>query len=124
MERRFEAPRRECSVRRISSLACTRRTCIYWPDTPKLQFLHCLANSCEGGESLFSDGVKAAQEVKRLDQSAYTRLTQKNTPYHYNKDGNHYYRELAIVPTEADAETNGNQLVPSVPGVFRDPRGG
>ena len=71
---------------------------LYWPDTPKLQFLHCLANSCDGGESIFSDGVKAAEEVKDRDQSAFDSLTREVTPFHYNKDGHFYFRKLAVVP--------------------------
>ena len=33
---------------------------LYIQQPPRIQLLHCIENSCEGGESIFSDGNHAA----------------------------------------------------------------
>jgi alpha-ketoglutarate-dependent taurine dioxygenase len=61
---------------------------LYMADPPGYQLLHCLKNSCEGGESLFVDAHSAARD---LDESSWYILSQNEVPYHYNHE-DHYYR--------------------------------
>lgn len=61
---------------------------LYMADPPGYQLLHCLKNSCEGGESLFVDAHSAARD---LDDASWDILSRNEVPYHYNHD-DHYYR--------------------------------
>ena len=63
---------------------------LYHTPVPRLQFLHCLENSCEGGESLFSDGYRAAEDMKQKQRDEYNQLTTASVRFHYDK-GEHYY---------------------------------
>ena len=74
---------------------------MYHVPIPRLQLLHCLANSCEGGESLFSDAVRAAYELKVTKPEMYEALTRKMVPFHYKKGG-HYYEMMR--PTILEGE--------------------
>lgn len=71
---------------------------MYHLPIPKLQLLHCLANSCEGGESLFSSGLRAAHELQLTDPHSYDILTQNTTNFLYQRNGHHYsWRHPTIV---------------------------
>ncbi|KAK0744589.1 hypothetical protein B0T21DRAFT_344772 [Apiosordaria backusii] len=76
---------------------------MYHDPIPRLQLLHCLANSCEGGESLFSDGVHAALQLMNSDPEAYDILTKTDVPFGYDKGGHHYYATRKTI--EADPTT-------------------
>ncbi|KAB5536244.1 hypothetical protein GE09DRAFT_1141881 [Coniochaeta sp. 2T2.1] len=75
---------------------------LYYPDPPRVQLLHCLANECEGGESLFSDGVFAATVIRTRRSPTFAALCSYPTVYHYNKNGNAYRAERPIVDAVAD----------------------
>ncbi|CAK7199215.1 hypothetical protein SEUCBS139899_001888 [Sporothrix eucalyptigena] len=46
---------------------CLHQDLLYMNDPPYIQLLHCLRNDCDGGESLFSDSVRAAVEMQLND---------------------------------------------------------
>ncbi|KAL1858241.1 hypothetical protein Daus18300_009987 [Diaporthe australafricana] len=64
---------------------------MYLPKPPRLQILHCLENSCEGGESLFSDGIRAAHELQQKHQKHFITLASSRVDFQYDKGG-YYYR--------------------------------
>lgn len=66
---------------------------LYNRPTPRIQILHCLANDSEGGESLFSDGVRAAIQLKLQSPSEYKTLVKSLVAFHYDKN-EHYYRDV------------------------------
>ncbi|KAL2257580.1 hypothetical protein VTK26DRAFT_9454 [Humicola hyalothermophila] len=71
---------------------------MYHIPIPKLQFLHCLANDCEGGESLFSNGLRAAYEIQLTSPLSYNVLVNNSTNFMYRKNGHHYsFRHPTIV---------------------------
>ncbi|KAE8552394.1 hypothetical protein TMatcc_002439 [Talaromyces marneffei ATCC 18224] len=74
---------------------------LYVHNPPGYQLLHCLRNSCEGGESLFVDAFGAARD---LDRKSWETLSAHNVPYHYNHKEN-YYRTTRPVLEIPD---NGN----------------
>lgn len=74
---------------------------MYHVPIPRLQLLHCLDNSCEGGESIFSDGVRAAYELKLTQPEAYRTLTQAMVHFYYDKEP-HFYE--MIRPTVSETE--------------------
>lgn len=64
---------------------------MYHDPVPRLQLLHCLENGCEGGESIFSDGVRAAYEMEVTPvPGLWDSLTKPAVHFHYKKGG-HYY---------------------------------
>ncbi|KAI2784954.1 Clavaminate synthase-like protein [Daldinia loculata] len=64
---------------------------LYMQDTPRLQLLHCLENTCEGGESMFSDGIRASHLMDLGPRSLFEYLLNKKIRYQYKKHG-HYYQ--------------------------------
>jgi len=71
---------------------------MYHNPIPRVQLLHCLANSCEGGESLFASGIRAAYELQQTDPINYGVLTRYDTHYCYDRNGHYYHaRRCTIV---------------------------
>ncbi|KAK4233627.1 hypothetical protein C8A03DRAFT_38649 [Achaetomium macrosporum] len=67
---------------------------------PELQLLHCHSNDCEGGESLFSHGVRAAYELKHAHPEHYYALTHIKSFFGYHKRGNNFSRAHPTVITD------------------------
>ncbi|KAI0908966.1 Clavaminate synthase-like protein [Ustulina deusta] len=63
---------------------------LYMRHAPRIQILHCLQNTCEGGESLFSDGFRASHEFRCKFPELVQPLRERRVTYHYNKGGNNY----------------------------------
>jgi len=63
---------------------------------PGLQFLHCLVNDAEGGESIFVDGFAIADALRREDPAAFRALSEIPVEFR-NKDRHSDYRCLAPV---------------------------
>ncbi|KAK3997810.1 hypothetical protein QBC44DRAFT_314493 [Cladorrhinum sp. PSN332] len=74
---------------------------MYHVPIPRLQLLHCIANSSEGGESIFSDGLRAAAEIKNLHREAYDVLTKKEVEFGYEKGENHYQSSLPTISVDS-----------------------
>ncbi|RFU79281.1 gamma-butyrobetaine dioxygenase [Trichoderma arundinaceum] len=71
---------------------------LYLDPPPMIQVLHCMDNSCAGGESLFSDG----ERVGRLLWPFVTRhrmapLAEHHVPYQYGKNGYHYFSSRYVL---------------------------
>ncbi|KAK3388565.1 taurine catabolism dioxygenase TauD, TfdA family-domain-containing protein [Sordaria brevicollis] len=65
---------------------------MYIDPPPRLQLLHCIANSFEGGESLFSDGARAAYSLEARHILAASILRHSSAPqFHYHRNGNDYH---------------------------------
>ncbi|RYP77406.1 hypothetical protein DL771_001201 [Monosporascus sp. 5C6A] len=71
---------------------------LYMKDPPRIQLLHCLKNSCEGGESLFSDGTRARMQVTVSDEEAQGYLSRGFMQYWYTKDAYRRARDRKIFP--------------------------
>ncbi|KAI0143407.1 hypothetical protein GGR57DRAFT_495264 [Xylariaceae sp. FL1272] len=67
---------------------------LYLGNVPRLQVLHCLQNTCDGGESLFCDSRYLAAQLLRVDRhkpnSELIQVLQNPVRYQYNKNGHHY----------------------------------
>lgn len=60
---------------------------LYMDSPPGVQVLHCLSPAAMGGETLFLDGVAAAQNFQKEHGRAFDFLARTPLPYHYNKMG-------------------------------------
>lgn len=63
---------------------------------PGLQFLHCLVNDADGGESIFVDGFAIAQALRQEDPEAFRALCEIPVEFR-NKDRHSDYRCLAPI---------------------------
>lgn len=70
---------------------------LYLKDPPRLQLLHCLENSCEGGESLFSDSSLAVCLLHFGFPESFYALSHRMLTYHYNKDGYNYRNQHRVI---------------------------
>ena len=55
---------------------------------PGAQFLHCLQNEAEGGESVFADGFRAAEELRASHPDAFDLLAQWPLPFRFHDADN------------------------------------
>jgi len=53
---------------------------------PGYQFLHCLANESEGGESLFADGLKVLEDLREEAPQYFELLSQYAIPFRFHDD--------------------------------------
>ena len=58
---------------------------------PGYQFLHCVRNGAEGGNSTFADSYHIAEKVRQKDQEAFRLLTEIAIPYRF-RDRSHDIR--------------------------------
>lgn len=75
---------------------------LYVHNPPGFQLLHCLKNSCKGGESLFVDAFGAARDLAR---KSWETLSSHKVPYHYDHTEN-YYRTTRPVLEVSDNTTS------------------
>jgi alpha-ketoglutarate-dependent taurine dioxygenase len=98
-------------VPKAQNVACTDKflgfhmDLLYMKDVPKLQFLHCLKNSCEGGESIFADALRTVLHLAKIKAWAFSSLSSFAVPYQYVHNNDIYYRSrpiIDIVKNDAD----------------------
>lgn len=70
---------------------------LYTAEPPGLQLLHCLHNSCEGGNSLFSDSFHAVEQMYNEELSDFSALCNLNITYHYHNAGQHYRKTRPVL---------------------------
>ncbi|KAF7510685.1 hypothetical protein GJ744_006051 [Endocarpon pusillum] len=63
---------------------------LYMSNPPGYQLLHCLKNSCSGGESRFADAFLAATRLRQDNESHYRKLTRYPVEWTYENDGQFY----------------------------------
>jgi alpha-ketoglutarate-dependent taurine dioxygenase len=74
---------------------------LYLEPPPHIQVLHCMENSCQGGESLFSDGDRIARMLWQLrDQHPVRSLVDVPVPYAYDRNGYRYRQERPMLVGE------------------------
>ena len=76
---------------------------MYMNDPPGYQLLHCLQNSCDGGESLFSDAVGAARILAEVRPDYFETLANTKLDYEYNHEGAMYHNRWAIIERRPSA---------------------
>lgn len=70
---------------------------LYMKEPPGLQLLHCLQNSCQGGESEFADTFKAIDVLRQEHPKYVDRLTKSKIRYGYSNDGHFYSDDKPVV---------------------------
>ncbi|KAK2595059.1 hypothetical protein QQS21_007249 [Conoideocrella luteorostrata] len=77
----------------------------YLSPPPMIQILHCMDNSCSGGESLFSDGERAGRLLWPFVSKSLkvAPLADHHVPYQYDKHGYFYHAKRSVI----DHDENG-----------------
>jgi gamma-butyrobetaine dioxygenase len=85
---------------------------------PGLQFLHCLVNDADGGESIFVDGFAIAEALRREDPEAFQALCEIPVEFR-NKDRHSDYRCLApIIALDAVGQVSEIRMANFLRGPF------
>ncbi|KAJ6039383.1 uncharacterized protein N7446_005360 [Penicillium canescens] len=77
---------------------------MYMNEPPGYQLLHCLENSCQGGESLFADAFYAAETMRDEYRPAYTELCEQHLGYEYRHENSIYYNERPVFELDPKTE--------------------
>ncbi|CAG7915859.1 unnamed protein product [Penicillium olsonii] len=76
---------------------------MYMNEPPGYQLLHCLENSCSGGESLFADTFRVANYMKKRYPEQYRLLCEQRLGYEYRHEDHIYHNKRPIF--EIDPKT-------------------
>lgn len=79
------------NVAYTNEFLCLHQDLMYLNEPPRLQILHCLENGCEGGDSLFSDGLRAAHDLRLNSDEHYQTLATSPVDFHYARGGHYWH---------------------------------
>ncbi|KAJ5698777.1 hypothetical protein N7462_000782 [Penicillium macrosclerotiorum] len=74
---------------------------MYMNEPPGYQLLHCLQNSCEGGESLFADTFRAADIMKKQYPDEFRMLAQRHFSFEYAHKEHKYHNTRPLFDLDA-----------------------
>ncbi|KAJ0115027.1 hypothetical protein J7T55_001435 [Diaporthe amygdali] len=98
---------------------CLQQDLLYCSNVPKVQILHCLENGREGGDSLFSDGLRTAYELIVKDPRSYEVLSNQMIGFHYDKEGHYYWMDRHVIQSKPCGSPFGVAWSPPFQGPFR-----
>ncbi|KAF7594981.1 hypothetical protein BBP40_007579 [Aspergillus hancockii] len=84
---------------------------MYMNEPPGFQLLHCLQNSCDGGESLFADSFSVAAKLARADPDAFETLSDFYLRYEYNHAEHVYSNEWPVFERYRDGKSKQWKLL-------------
>lgn len=73
---------------------------------PGLQLLHCIKAAGQGGESIFSDALHAANVLKSTSPEAFNDLATFPVTYHYTKGGHHFMDHKPVIQLDEHDPNN------------------
>lgn len=92
---------------------------VYCQSPPRVKFLHCLENECEGGVSLFSDGVHAASVLQAQDWPNYNTLQTQYVTYGYQRAGHYLESRRRVISSGPSRDAKYVCWSPAFQGPFR-----
>jgi gamma-butyrobetaine dioxygenase len=96
-----------------TNLAYTARALELHTDTPAedaapgVQFLHCRANSVEGGNSLFVDGAAVAEDLRAQYPNDFAILSETAIPYYCEHDGYDMRARQKVIKLDGRGSVSG-----------------
>ncbi|AEO68444.1 0d8140cd-6ee7-4f64-ba6a-436e89832011 [Thermothielavioides terrestris] len=94
---------------------------LYHDPVPQLQLLHCLANDCEGGESLFSHGTHAAYQLMSRNPRVFKDLSSLKTAFGYKNGEHHYVASRCTISINPSGLPTGTRWAPPFQATFPMP---
>ena len=74
---------------------------------PGVQFLHCRANTVEGGRTLFLDGAAVAEALRAEDPAAFELLASHDIPFFRHHDGWDYRSHQRVIELDHAGAVSG-----------------
>jgi gamma-butyrobetaine dioxygenase len=85
---------------------------------PGVQFLHCRANSVDGGESLFVDGAAVATELKRTHPDDFRLLSEIAVPFYNEHDSYDMRARQRVIELDERGDVAGVTISQHMADVF------
>ena len=85
---------------------------------PGVQFLHCRANSVEGGGSLFADGMAVANDFRVIDPEGFRLLSEIDIPFYCEHDTYDMRARQRVIELDAKGEVSGLTISQHLADVF------
>jgi len=89
---------------------------------PGVQFLHCRANTVEGGGSLFVDGVAVANDFRRADPEGFRLLSQLPIPFYCEHDGFDMRSRQLVIELDGKGDVSGVTISQHMADIFDLPQ--
>jgi gamma-butyrobetaine dioxygenase len=89
---------------------------------PGIQFLHCRANSVQGGRNLFLDGTAVANDLRATDPEAFRLLSEIDIPYYKEHDGIDMRARQRVIELDRHGEVSGVTISQHMADVFDLPQ--
>ena len=111
-----------------TNLAYTAKALELHTDTPAedmapgVQFLHCRANSVEGGANLFLDGVAVANDFRELYPDEFKLLAETEVPFYCEHDTYDVRSRQRVIELDAHGEVSGVTISQHMADVFDLPQ--
>jgi gamma-butyrobetaine dioxygenase len=111
-----------------TNLAYTAKALELHTDTPAeemapgVQFLHCRANTVEGGQSLFLDGVAVANDLRDEDPEAFRLLTEYSIPFYCEHDTYDSRSRQRVIELDARGAVSGVTISQHMADIFDLPQ--
>lgn len=80
---------------------------MYMNEPPCFQLLHCLQNSCDGGESMFADSFLAASRLRELRPEYFKILERFPVNYEYVHQDQIYHNSWPVIETRRSMTPDG-----------------
>lgn len=74
---------------------------------PGVQFLHCRANSVQGGFSLYSDGTAVANDFRQIDPEGFKLLSETPIPFYCEHDDYDMRSRQTVIELDQHGEVSG-----------------
>lgn len=92
-------------------------------EAPGVQFLHCRANSVEGGQNLFLDGVAVANDLRQQFPDDFRLLSETDIPYYCEHDHYDARSRQRVVELDEYGEVSGVTISQHMADIFDLPQG-
>lgn len=89
---------------------------------PGIQFLHCLANSVEGGDSLFVDGAAVAEDLRQSHPEDFALLVGTDIPYYCEHDAFDMRARQRVIELDEAGAVSGVTISQHMADVFDLPQ--
>lgn len=89
---------------------------------PGIQFLHCRANSVEGGLNLFADGMAVANDLRAADPEAFRLLAEIDVPFYKEHHGIDMRARQRVIELDQHGEVSGVTISQHMADVFDLPQ--
>lgn len=89
---------------------------------PGIQYLHCVANSVEGGDSIFVDAVAVAEDFRKADPEDFALLAETEIPYFCEHDDFDMRARQRVIELDRNGKVSGVTVSQHLADVFDLPQ--